>query len=389
MQDMSSLNPKLIAAAVLGVAVVVIAAIVLLRRSRRTGTPRSGYIAALYALIDGRRADALKLLTQAVRNGESDVDAYLQLGTLLREAGQPERALQIHRGLTVRRDLLPRQETAIRISIAEDLASLGRMDQAVAVLDELRHGRKDPDVLLSLHRLHHRAGDHDAAYAALRELSRVSDRITPRNRAAYLTSVACALIEEGRGEEARKYLERARKDDRTAPGAIYLSAALAMERGELREAVRLWVELLKSDISYFAEVAPMLEKTLFESSRFDELEGILSELIELHPSNPLILCDLARFHAKKGDVTRGIDLLEAGRVRAKNDPIIAGTLASLYLQSERPEEAQSVLEETDPGALAAPSWRCRSCGERYPAALGFCRVCCEYGSIHRHEDAQP
>jgi lipopolysaccharide biosynthesis regulator YciM len=386
---MSSLNPKLIAVGVLGIAVIVIAVIVLVRRRRSAGTPRSGYIAALYALIEGRKDDALRLLTQAVRSGEADADAYLQLGALLRESGQPERALQIHRGLTVRRDLVPRQETAIQIAIAEDLAALGRMDQAVAVLDELRHGRRDSDVLMSLHRLHHRAGDHDAAYADLRDLSRVSNRVTPRNRAAYLTSIACGLIEAGRGEEARKYLERARKDDRTAPAAIYLSAGLAMDRGDLGEAVRLWIELLRADISYFAEVAPMLEKTLFESSRFDELEGILGELIELHPSHPLIISDLARFHAKKGDVSRGIDLLEAARAREANDPIIAGTLASLYLQSGRPEEALSVLEETDPGATAAPSWRCRSCGEDYPAALGFCRACCEYGSIHRHEDTQP
>lgn len=385
---MGSVSPKLIVAAALGLAVVVIAALVLMRRRRRADTWRSGYIAALYALIDGRRNDALKLMTQAVRNGETDVDAYLQLGTLLREADQPEKALQIHRGLTVRRDLSTRQEMAIQLAIAEDLADLGKTDQAVGVLEELRRGRKDPDVLWSLHRLYHRAGDHDAAYAALRDLSRISDRVTSRTRAAYLTSIACARIEEGRGEEARRYLERARKDDRTAPAAIYLSAGLAMERRDLSDAVRLWIELLRADISYFAEVAPMLEKTLFESARFDELEGILGDLLEQHPSHPLILSDLSRFHAKKGDISRGIDLLEAERVRAANDPVIAGTLASLYLQSDRPEEALSVLEETDPGAGAEPSWRCGICGERYPAALGFCRACCEYGSIHRHEDTR-
>lgn len=385
---MGSLNPKLIVAVALGLVAVVIAAIVLIRRRRRAATPRSGYIAALYALIDGRRGDALKLMTQAVRNGESDVDAYLQLGTLLREARQPEKALQIHRGLTVRRDLVARQETAIQLAIAEDLADLGRIDQAVAVLEDLRHARKDPDVLMSLHRLYHRVGDHDSAYAALRDLSRVSDRVTPRNRAAYLTSVACRLIEEGRSEEARKYLDRARKDDRSAPAAIYLSAGLAMERQDRGEAIRLWVELLRADISYFAEVAPMLEKTLFESSRFDEMEGILADLLERHPSGPLILCELSRFHAKKGDISRGIDLLEADRERSAREPILAATLASLYLQSGRPEEALNVLEETDGGAGEKRSWSCRSCGSTYPAALGFCGACCEYGSIHRHEDTQ-
>lgn len=383
---MTSLDPKLMLALVLGAAAAIVAAVVLIRRGRRNGTPRSGYIAALYALIDQRRDDALRLLTQAVRSGETDPDAYLQLGTLLRESGQPEKALQIHRGLTVRRDLVPRQETAIRLAIAQDLADLDRIDQAVAVLEELRRGRKDPDVLAALHNLYHRAGDHDAAYAALRDLSRISDRASPGDRAAYLTSEACRLIQEGRGDEARRYLERARKDDRDAPGAIYLSAGLAMERRDLDEAVRLWVELLRADISYFAEVAPMLEKTLFESSRFDELEEILADLLERHPSDPLILGDLARFNAKKGDIARGIDLLEAERARGRLDPIAAGTLASLYLQSDRPDDALGVLEESDPGDGARPSWRCRDCGERYPAALGFCRACCEYGSIERHEE---
>ena len=383
---MDSINPKLIVITLLVAALLIISAIALLRRRRMRRADRSGYIAALYALIDLRKDDALRLLTRAVRNGEDDADAYILLGNLLREMKQHEKALQIHRGLTVRPDLTQRQETATRIAIAEDLSELGRIDNAVGMLEALAGARKDPDILESLHRLQHRRGEYDAAYAALHDLARISDRAAPADRAAYLTAVACRLIDTGHDEEAKKYLEKSRRDDRNAPATICLSAGLAMASRDLRQAIRLWEQLLTTDISYFQEVAPNLEKALFESSRFEELERILVSLLEAHPSHPLALSRLARFHAKKGDVDRGIDLLEAERENVARDPILAATLAALYLQSDRPAEALSILEAADGLSNMSTEWRCDSCGEICPVELNFCSACWRYGTIHRHED---
>ncbi len=380
---MDTLNIRLIVIGVLAFAVVLLSVIVLLQRKKRGGARRSKYIEALYALIDGRKDDAYSFLASAVRNGEDDIDAYIQLGKLMRERGQVEKALQLHRGLTVRPGLTYDDEKAIQLSIAEDLAALGRTERAITALETVRKKRKDADVLAALHRLYHTQGDFENSYGAMRELSRVDDAVTPHMRSSYLTSVACALLETGNNDEAGKYLDKARKEDASCPGALYLSAGLAMDKGDLNRAVKMWEGLLSIDMGYFPEVAALLEKALFESGRFDELEGILLRLLEKYPSDALLLSTLAGFYAKKGEISRGIDLLEGERGRMTGDRILAISLASLYIKSGRVDEGLSVLEENDKVPSSAGTWKCGRCGETYGTSLGFCRACCSYDSISK------
>ena len=382
---MDAINIRMIVIAALACAVVLLSAIILLQRKKRGRARRSSYIEALYALIDGRKEDAYTLLTSAVRNGEDDVDAYIQLGDLMRERGQAEKALQLHRGLTVRPGLNFDEEKAIQLAIAEDLAALGKTERAVAALETVRKKKRDVAVLATLQRLYHIQGNFDSSYGALRELSRIDDSVTPRMRASYLTSVACALIESGDSDGAGKYLDRAMKEDGACTGALYLSAGIAMERGDLDKASRSWEALLSIDMSYFSEVVTRLEKALFESGRFDELEGILSRLLAKYPSDSPLLASLAGFYAKKGEISRGIDLLESERGRIAGNNNLAVCLAALYIKNGRTDEALSVLEENDRIPAVSDRWKCGSCGETYVTNLGFCRACCSFDSILKDE----
>ncbi len=383
---MDTLNIRLIVIGVLACAVVLLSVIVLLQRKKRGGARRSKYIEALYSLIDGRKDDAYSFLASAVRNGEDDIDAYIQLGNLMRERGQAEKALQLHRGLTVRPGLTLDDEKTVQLSIAEDLAALGRTERAVAALEMVHKKRKDADVLAALHRLYHAQGDFENSYGALRELSRVDNTVNSHMRSSYLTSVACTLLESGNNDEAGKYLDKARKEDSSCPGALYLSAGLAMERNDLNKAVKTWEDLLSIDMGYFSEVAALLEKALFESGRFDELEGILMRLLDKYPLDSLLLSSLAGFYAKKGEISRGIDLLEGERGRMSGDNILAIALASLYIKSGRTDEGLSVLEENDRFPSTAGTWKCGSCGESYRTSLGFCKSCCSFDSIKKDEN---
>ena len=381
-------NIRIIVIAVLACAVVLLSVMIILQRRKRGRARRSRYIEALYALIDGRKDDAYTLLTSAVRNGEDDIDAYIKLGDLMRERGQAEKALQLHRGLTVRSALTFDDEKAIQLAIANDLAALGKVDRAVAALETVRKKRRDADVLSALHSLYHLQGDFDNAYSALQELSRVDDSFTSHMRASYLTSVACSMIESGDIGRCGKYLEKARKEDKTCTGALYFSAGLAMESGDLDRASRRWEELLMLDMGYFPEVAPGLEKALFESGRFDELEGILSRLLAAYPSDPLLLTSLAGFFAKKGEISRGIDLLENEKGKIAKNSNLTISLSSLYIKNGRTDEALSVLEENDKIPSSLASWKCGSCGEMYKTSLGFCRSCCSFDSIRKDETSQ-
>jgi len=382
---MESLNIRLVIIAVLAAAVILLSVIVLLQRRKRGGGRRSLYVEALYALIEDRKDDAYSLLSAAVRGGEEDIDAYIQLGNLMRERGQADKALQLHRGLTVRPGLTFDDEKTVQLAIAEDLAAAGRTGRAVSALETVRRKRKDADVLAALHRLYHASGEYEDAYGALKDLSRIDASVTPLMRAQYLSSAACSLIESGDVETAGRYLERARKEDASCPEALYLGAGLAMDRGDLDKAARMWESLLSIDMDYFNEVAAKLEKALFESGRFEELEGILSRLLGKYPDNPMLLSELAGFYAKKGEILKGIDMLENERGDMAGKSALAVSLASLYLKNGRTDEALGVLEESDRTPVTENSWKCDRCGGSYETNLGFCRACCSFGTIHKDE----
>src|SRR3972149_1093221 len=71
------------------------------------------YVEALLDLLDGREESAFSKLRQAVAEDSENLDAYLRLGQILREYGKPERALQVHKDLTLRGGLKSEQKASV------------------------------------------------------------------------------------------------------------------------------------------------------------------------------------------------------------------------------------------------------------------------------------
>lgn len=380
------MNIKLILLIILAAAVVLLVATLLFQRKRRRRIHRSSYIDALYALIDGRRKDAMHLLTRAVKNGEGDVDAYLQLGNLLRENNQSEKALQIHRSLTVRRELGYDEEKAIQLAIAEDLASLGRIDRAIQVLEAMQSRKKDLEVFLKLHTLYHQNGDFERAYAMLKELSRLDPGMSAPQRASYLATVADTIRREGRRDDAKKFLDRARKEDADSTPALYVAGLVAMEENDLSTAAAMWERLLHMDIEHFSEMVPLLEKVLYESGKFRDLEKILVELLQKYPGNPALVAALSSFYEKKGEFDRAEAILEDGLASGKASPTIHARLASVYLIEGRLEEAGAALKKIDVETEKTPVFSCVRCGNATDVPLAYCVRCSGFSTFMRKHD---
>ena len=372
---MGSMTIKSILLIILAVAVIILFLILMFQKKKRNKSYRSKYIDALYALIDGRKDDALVLLTQAVKNGETDIDAYIQLGNLYREKKMPDKALQIHRALTVRRDLSYSEEKSIQISIAEDLADMGKIDRAVIALNTINKRKKDPEILMTLHRLYHRCGDFDNAYQIMKNLSSIDRNIGGEEKSAYLSSVASSCLKNGDSELAMKYLEKALKESDTSIPAIYLMARQNMEKREFEKASRLWHKLIKIDRSLFAEILPFLEKALFESGNFVGLEEILEELYKKYVDDSEIALSLASLYIKKGMFEESINILEDERKTGQNDPAVYLKLSLALFDSGRANEAHKVLAEFSTDSLITYVRKCNTCGAEYDLPFGYCTKC--------------
>ena len=381
---MNDISLKVILIAVLALAAVILVLLMIFQRKRKPDSGRSRYIGALYALIEGRRDDALRLLTEAVRGGETDVDAYIQLGNLLREKKMPDKALQIHRSLTVRRDMGYDQEKSVQIAIAQDLADLGKMDRAIAALDSIHKRKKDHDIASTLHRLYHRSGDYENAFDMLKSMDGGRSRTPERDKAAYLACVASIYRDRGDLEKARQYLKKARKSDPGSIPAIYLSGALEMEQGKFAMAADDWTQLLMREPGCLEEVMPRLEKCLFESGEYDSLERILGEMYLKSGGDQAIGVELASYHIKKGETDRGLQILESenssdGYVR----PSVALRAAALYLEAGREREARKVLDESLSSSEEGEGFRCGNCGMESAVPHQYCSNCSRRGRFDR------
>jgi len=60
------------------------------------------YTEALNMLVRGDSDNAIRLLRDVVKQDTNHLDAYLQLGDILREQGSSQNAIKIHQSLTVR-----------------------------------------------------------------------------------------------------------------------------------------------------------------------------------------------------------------------------------------------------------------------------------------------
>lgn len=384
---METLNHKMIIIITLGAALALLGLLLLLQRKKGRKAEKNHYIDALHALIEGRNDDALKLLMKAVRMGESSTDAYLQLGNLLRERGHNDRALQLHKGLMVRRDLSGEEEKAVTVAIAEDLDAMGKTERAIQTLEQLSRRRKDPEVMLALHRLHHRNGNYEEALSCLKDVGKIDKSYNGAKRAGYLASVADELAHNGRSEEAERYLDRARKEHRDSIPALYISGMQAMKEGDLDAAVDNLERLLDVHIGYFAEVLPFLKRALFDAGRFQDIERLLRGLLKRYPGEVEILTELASFFEKKGEIDEAVRILEDEREVVSADPVAAARLASLYLQRDETHAARRLLEQVDSKSSNKHIYYCRVCGNVAAAPHMYCSGCSSFDSFTRDHES--
>ena len=85
-------------------------------------------------LVRGDSDNAIRLLRDVVKQDTNHLDAYLQLGDILREQGNSQNAIKIHQSLTVRPGLDEKLQIQIHQSLAQDYLSINDVCSAIKIL---------------------------------------------------------------------------------------------------------------------------------------------------------------------------------------------------------------------------------------------------------------
>ncbi len=328
----------------------------------RPKAEESAYQRGLTALLSGDRETALEELALSVKEDSDNIEAYIHLGNLLRERGEAERALGLHRELTVRAGQSAGQQRAVREALVLDLIAMGRPGQAVEEARALRElDRRNGTSLRLLQRAHEAAGEWDRAFEARSELHRLSGERDPEPLAHYRAAIGEALLREGKLDEAKHHFKESLRLRRNLPSALLRLGDIYYQRGRAERAIVLWKGLAGTHADLSHLVLGRLETAYFERGRMSEMGQAYEEILSRNPRSARTLVALARMHIKRGD------LVEAQRALAEAlevDPqSLAARLLLVSVHRKRGELSRALdeMETVFRGVGDAESFVCREC----------------------------
>ncbi|HEY7727596.1 MAG TPA: tetratricopeptide repeat protein, partial [Candidatus Eisenbacteria bacterium] len=270
----------------------------------------SAYHRAMNSLLAGDKEAALVELTEAVREDSDNIDAYIHLGNLLRERGEAERALSLHRELTVRSGRTASQMTAVREGLVLDLIDLGRAAEAAAEARSLHElDRRNATTLRLLEKAYEAAGEWERAYEARAERHRLSGERDTGALALYRAAIGETLIRSEKLEEAKHHFKEALRLRRNLPAALLRLGDIYYRSGRTERALVLWRGLTDTHPDLAHLVLGRLEAAYFEKGRMSEMGRAYEEILSKNPRDARTLVALARMHVKKGELAEAQRML--------------------------------------------------------------------------------
>ena len=304
------------------------------------------YTNALNAMVRGDRRTALSHLRDVVKQDTNHIDAYLQMGDILREESNAQAAVKIHQSLTVRPNLKDDIKKQIHKSLALDYEQLNLIAKAKREVELLlKLDKKNLWANEFLLTLFEKQGDWDKATQISKIIQKVKHSQDPNQIARFLVFKGMDKIKKREKEEAIKIFENAIN---IAPKFeltyLYLGDLYA-EKRDLVRAIENWEKYALLNPEEGKQIYSKIESALFDLGRFSEVEKFYGRIMDKDPSNLNALTKLANVLEEKGEHNSALLLVE--EALSKNETSIHAHLMKLKLslQSSKPNELSNHIDK--------------------------------------------
>lgn len=280
------------------------------------------FAAGLNYLVGGDRALALQKFRDVVRRDTNNVDAYVKIGDILRDAGNFDRAAKVHRDLLVRTNLTQHQQLQILRSLAKDYDTAGKHELALnAVQKILAINRSDLWALDLEMQLYERLKQWDKAYESCESLGKSRGESQNAKLAYFLIQEGKQLAEQNNSKASRIKFREALKLDPLSPEAYINIADSYVHEERAEDALETLRKFIERNPAQASLVFARIKDILYTIGEFGEIENIYNSIIEEYPENKDAQLALAEIYEKKGEINRAIQLcLDVLEKDAKNKP---------------------------------------------------------------------
>ena len=291
------------------------------KRPKKKQPTQSIYTKALNAIIQGETKIALKHLKDVVNQDTDHVDAYLQIGNILREDGNIEAAIKIHRSLTVRPNLSKEVRRQIHKSLALDYYKSSNLlrakEEALKVIKTNKRNLWANQFLLEISE---NQNDWKEAAQLSKSVQRIKSSKDPDQLSKFLVFQSMDKLKNDQSDEAISLLKKAIKN---SPGFSLPYQKLGdvfFGQNKPLDAIKNWEKFVELDPEESKNVLSKIESAYFDIGQFDEVEKFYNRVIQKNPSNLFALVNLANVLQQKGEYDASMGLIDDALMQ-NNDSI--------------------------------------------------------------------
>lgn len=279
-------------------------------RPKKQIKAESLYTDALNSMLQTDKRRAISLLKDVVKQDSDHVDAYLQLGNILRDEN-PQQALKIHQMLTVRPNLSKLSKVEIYKSLAKDYEIMDNLIKAKKEAEQILIIDKQNEWAITfLLNIGEKIEDWDYAAEKARQLQKISGVSDLNNLAKYLVYKSKEKIKNNAFGEAESLLDKAIKQAPEFGLPYKYLGDMRMINRDLVKAIDFWEKFIYFSPKESYLVFDAMESALFDLGRYSEVENFYRKVLEKNPKDLAAGLRLANVLNEKGEDQAAISLID-------------------------------------------------------------------------------
>ena len=304
------------------------------------------YVIALKFMAEGENRLAVEKFKEAVRYNSLNIDAYLKLGTILRNEGLYKNAIRIHQDLTLRGDLEPADVIDVNKNLILDYWYLKDYIKAEYYLNKLKENKNQIDWATPyLVKILENKEEWQEAIDVLNKSSLLREQKGKFKIAGLKVKQGQKLAKNQEEKEARILFKEALKtDNECAHGYLELGDSYLRE-GRTDDAISAWTDLCKKVPDKAPLAFDRLEKAWFEKGKFSKIEELYTSMLQDDEDNLPALIALSEIYRKKGEYDQSLKLLQGAQKRDLDSNLIQSQMAKVHMDKNQYKEAATLALE--------------------------------------------
>lgn len=270
------------------------------------------YTDALNAIVRGDSKTALKLLRDVVKQDTDHINAYLQMGEILREQGHAQQALKIHQSLTVRPNLDDDVKIDIHRSLALDFLSFDNLIKAKQEAEFiLKIEKKNTWALEFLLNIAERERDWIHAAKLAKDIQKIKQQQDPSKLAQFQVFEGLDKLSKDDRNGALQCFQKALEIDPNYGQAHRRLGDYYADDRDLIKAIEHWEQFALLDPDNAGNIFSKIETALYDLGRYSEVEKFYKRMLEKNHGNLDALARMANVLEEKGERQQALDLVDS------------------------------------------------------------------------------